>query len=149
MRTKSNFSFLFQVIKRSWKDHHAPMEVSNRILVLQASAVSKITKTDIKRQYSSFRILSLKKSTRENWSDQKHPQLQVWGHDTSMSLGIIFHKRQREVSSFIYGCAGIKCHWFMSTLISHSNTSWNCVLKDRSFPIRFFFNWKRLKYLPC
>ena len=62
------------------------MEVSNRILVLQASAVSKITKTENKSQYSSFRILSLKKSTRENLSDQKHPQLQVWGHDTSMSF---------------------------------------------------------------
>lgn len=27
----------------------------------------------------------------------------------------------------------------MSTLISHSNASLNCVLKDRSFPILFFF----------
>ena len=147
MRTKSNFSFLFQVIKRSWKDHHAPMEVSNRILVLQASAVSKITKTENKSQYSSFRILSLKKSTRENWiKNIRSSKCGAMILACLSQIGIIFHKRQREVSSFIYGCAGIKCHWFMSTLISHSNASWNCVLKDRSFPILFFFNWKRLKY---
>ena len=97
------------------------MEVSNRILVLQASAVSKITKTDNKRQYSSFRILSLKKAP-EKIGVIKNIRSSKCGAMILACLsqiGIIFHKRQREVSSFIHGCAGIKCHWFMSTLISH------------------------------